>query len=343
MSLSREKGLEMSIVSVIIPVHNTASYLHKCVESVRSQSLKDIEIILVDNLSTDDSSAMCDAYAKLDSRIKVLHLSVADLSTARNAGIKKATSQYVGFIDSDDHISSTMYEEMFEALVRNHADMAYCNFCYEYPDSHIESPYPNSGEIFLRSQREVLKEMMQDKMSCSACTKLFKKELFESFSFPEGVLYEDRAAMHQCVLLCQRIVWVDKSFYFYVERQGSICHTVEPLNLYHHFLSEFTRLQFIKEQTLFEGKELYIELTRILNICFVLFKDILSMTKVIYFREPIEDMRKKLNTLLYLSKEEIEPRCYKRLRKIAYSWELYYFFNFYFKKKNWRPTVVESH
>ena len=100
MHLCIEKGLEMSIVSVIIPVHNTADYLRKCVESVRDQSLKDIEIILVDNLSTDDSPAMCDAYAKLDSRIKVLHLPVADLSTARNAGIKEATSEYIGFIDS---------------------------------------------------------------------------------------------------------------------------------------------------------------------------------------------------------------------------------------------------
>ena len=108
MHLCIEKGLEMSIVSVIIPVHNTADYLRKCVESVRDQSLKDIEIILVDNLSTDDSPAMCDAYAKLDSRIKVLHLPVADLSTARNAGIKEATSEYIGFIDSDDHISSTI-------------------------------------------------------------------------------------------------------------------------------------------------------------------------------------------------------------------------------------------
>lgn len=98
-------------------------------------------------------------------------------------------------------------------------------------------------------------------------------------------------------------------------------------------MSEFARIQFIKEQALFEGKELYVELTRIINICFALFKQILSMTKVMYFREPIEDMRQKLKILLYLSKEEIEPRCYKRLRKIVYFWKPYYFFNFYFKKK----------
>lgn len=327
----------MSVVSVIIPVHNTADYLHKCVESVRNQSLKDIEIILVDNLSTDKSPEMCDEYAKLDSRIKVLHLSVADLSTARNAGIKESTSKYIGFIDSDDHISSTMYEEMIDALVRNEADMAYCNFCYEYPDMHTKSPNPNTGNIYLRSQREVLRDILQDKISCSACIRLFKRELFDSLLFPENVLYEDRVMMHQCVLLCERIVWIDKVFYSYFERQDSISRTVKPLNMYHHFLAEMVRLEFIKGQTLFDDKELYVERTRELNICFVLFKQILSATKIKYFREAIADMRMKFKGLLYLSKDEIEPRCYWRLRKITYFWGLYYFVTFYFKRKKWHP------
>ena len=85
-------------VSVIIPVHNTAPYLRRCIESVRNQTLKDIEIILVDNLSTDDSPSICDEYANIDSRVKVLHLDEAGLSIARNAGIEIATAPYIGFI-----------------------------------------------------------------------------------------------------------------------------------------------------------------------------------------------------------------------------------------------------
>ena len=87
------------LVSVVIPVHNTAPYLHKCVESVRNQSLKEIEIILVENMSTDNSAEICDEYAKMDSRIKVLHLSVAGLCVARNAGIDVATAPYIGFAE----------------------------------------------------------------------------------------------------------------------------------------------------------------------------------------------------------------------------------------------------
>ena len=105
-------------VSVIIPVHNTAPYLRRCIESVRNQTLKDIEIILVDNLSTDDSPSICDEYANIDSRVKVLHLDEAGLSIARNAGIEIATAPYIGFIDSDDYIEPTMYETCCQSWYR---------------------------------------------------------------------------------------------------------------------------------------------------------------------------------------------------------------------------------
>lgn len=115
-------------VSVIIPIHNTAPYLRRCIESVRNQTLKDIEIILVDNLSTDDSPSICDEYANIDSRVRVLHLDEAGLSIARNAGIEIATAPYIGFIDSDDYIEPTMYENMLSAMVQNKVYMVYCNF-----------------------------------------------------------------------------------------------------------------------------------------------------------------------------------------------------------------------
>ena len=118
-------------VSVIIPVHNTAPYLERCVESVRNQTLKNIEIILVENKSQDNSPVLCDEYARRDPRIKVLHLSIAGLSIARNAGLKIASAPYVGFIDSDDYISETMFQDLLDAISSSQAEMAYCNFCYD--------------------------------------------------------------------------------------------------------------------------------------------------------------------------------------------------------------------
>lgn len=103
-------------VSVIIPVHNTAPYLKRCIESVRSQLLKDIEIILVDNKSEDTSSDICDEYGRIDNRIKVIHLLEAGASIARNAGLKIASAPYIGFVDSDDCINERMYMDLLALL-----------------------------------------------------------------------------------------------------------------------------------------------------------------------------------------------------------------------------------
>lgn len=323
-----------SLISVVIPVHNVADYLRKCVDSVRNQSLKEIEIILVDNLSNDGSSELCDEYALLDARIKVLHLSVAGLSIARNAGIDIASSPYIGFVDSDDHIEPTMYQELLDALIQNEAELAYCNF-YHQSDTSIESSYPNSRNNYLLSSREVLRGIVSETISCSACNKLFRREFFASLRFPEGRLYEDRLVMHEWLVSCQRIVWVDKPFYYYVARETSICHTIIPLNRYQFFLAEYSRLAFINEHTLFEGRELLETRSRIVGVCYFIFCEILQMTKTKYFREPIADMKSKLRDLHTLSKDEIDAKSYRRIRKITYYWPIYYLFRFYFRQKTW--------
>lgn len=112
-------------VSVIVPVHNTAPWLDRCVESVRAQTLRDIEIILVENRSTDASPELCDAYPAADARIRVLHLAEAGLSRARNAGLAVATAPYVGFVDSDDYIEPDMFRRLYDAAVESGAQIAY--------------------------------------------------------------------------------------------------------------------------------------------------------------------------------------------------------------------------
>lgn len=244
------------LVSIIVPVHNTADYLHKCIESLRSQTLQQIEIILVDNLSVDGSSEICDEYAKIDKRIKVLHLSIAGLSIARNAGMRIASAPYIGFVDSDDYVEPAMFEKMLDAMVQSDAEIAYCNFLLEYEFKPNESPYRNSGDIVIRDPKNVLQDMMMEKVSCSACTKLYKSDFLTSLQFPEGKNYEDRLVMYEWVALCKKVVWVDSPFYHYVERQTSICHTMSPMNLYHYFLAEYARMRFMEKYSLFEEEDL---------------------------------------------------------------------------------------
>ena len=121
----------MSLISVVIPVHNTAKYLRKCIDSVLAQTLHDMEVILVENCSTDGSYELCDELAATDSRIRVLHIEIADLATARNRGVAAATSEYVGFIDSDDYIAPGMYEALYENASKYDADLCFCNFSYD--------------------------------------------------------------------------------------------------------------------------------------------------------------------------------------------------------------------
>ena len=118
----------MPKVSVIVPVHNTASYLPSCVQSIAAQTLQDIEIILVENASTDNSLQVCRELALTDERISVLHIDEADLSTARNAGVKVAQGEYVGFVDSDDTILPEMYERMYALAKEHDLGLVDCNF-----------------------------------------------------------------------------------------------------------------------------------------------------------------------------------------------------------------------
>ncbi|WP_071147475.1 glycosyltransferase family 2 protein [Bacteroides ihuae] len=323
------------LISVIIPVHNTAQYLRKCVDSIRNQSLQDIEIILVDNLSSDASSEICDEYSKLDSRIKVLHLLVSGLSVARNAGLEIASAPYVGFVDSDDYVDSEMYSVLLSALVQNQARMAYCNLSYELDDSCSDLPsLSDSGEIYVRTAREVLRDMMLEKISSSSCTKLYDKQLFSNLRFPEGFFFEDHSTVHNWMVMCDRIVWVDKSFYHYIQREGSICHSFDAVKHYHFFLANFSRLEFVKKQSLFEGECFEIN-TKLVQNCYYHFKEVMEMIRPKHFSEPIKDMRIKFKSLLSIDKAELDSKYYKRLRKIVYFWPLYYFVRFYLKRGKW--------
>lgn len=322
----------MPQVAIIIPVHNTAVYLRRCVESVRNQTLKDIEIILVDNLSSDGSAQICDDYALIDSRIKVLHLMVAGLSVARNAGIGSSVAPYIGFVDSDDWIKPTMYEDLLNTLNSCEADMSYCNYCCEYEDGHIEQLYPNSGRVYSLIPKEVVIDILLDKVSSSSCTKLFKRKLFDAFTFPEGVCYEDHLTVYRWAAECNRIGWIDKTYYNYLQRDGSICHSSDLKNLYDYFLAEYERLSFVENATVFDDKESAVLVSRIVKHCLWIFNTFIQKPNHAFYKKEIGTMKLQLRYFLSLPKGVVDAQSYKRLRKIAYFWPIYYWTHRYKKK-----------
>ena len=118
------------LISIIVPVYKVEKYLQECVTSIQNQTYRNLEIILVDDGSPDKSGKLCNEYAKRDSRIKVIHKVNGGLSSARNAGLKIAKGEYIGFVDSDDYIRKNMYEKLLDACIQNKTEIAACNYNY---------------------------------------------------------------------------------------------------------------------------------------------------------------------------------------------------------------------
>lgn len=181
-----------NLISVIIPVYNIKEYLPRCVESVCAQTYKNLEILLVDDGSTDGTGALCDELAKKDTRIRVFHKENGGSSTARNLGIENARGEYLGFVDSDDYISPDMYELLYRALLTGGVSIAQIGRDEIDAEGNILENIcePPTSETCIKSE-DFMRELLMHRGDCSFCTKLVKKELFEKDKFPIGVLNED--------------------------------------------------------------------------------------------------------------------------------------------------------
>lgn len=180
----------MPKVSVIVPVYNVAAYLPKCIESIQNQTESDIEIILVDDGSTDKSGAICDAYAKKDARIKVVHQENGGLSAARNTGIREAKADFLAFIDSDDYVDADLVEKAYTEALENDADIVAYGYQKVSESGEIGYTYDLADQLQIRA--DCLKDAPELLlMTPSACNKLFRKSLFADIAFPPRVWYED--------------------------------------------------------------------------------------------------------------------------------------------------------
>ena len=209
------------LISVIIPVYKVEPYLRKCIDSVRNQTYRNLEIILVDDGSPDHCGQICDEYAAADSRIRVIHKENGGLSSARNAGIRIARGEYLGFVDSDDWIEPDMYAFLYAALEKETADLAVCGV-YTHKDSNVNVG-SNASLYLVQSGHDAvqtfLKLASQGKV---AWNKLYKRQLFSEIRFPEGRLWEDCFIMGQVIDKAEKVVYHMQPKYHYILRPGSI-------------------------------------------------------------------------------------------------------------------------
>ena len=209
-------------LSIIIPVYNTKDCLEKCVDSCINQTYSNLEILLVDDGSTDGTGILCDKLKEKDTRIRVFHKPNGGSSSARNLGLKEAKGEYFGFVDSDDFISHTMYENLVQAVVEYQVPIAQVSRDEidekgkKLPDVCIPPK-----QAFLCQSQEFMKELLMHRGDCSFCTKLIHRSLFETREFPVGKLNEDFYLLLQMLKDINGIYILPKQEYHVFYRIGS--------------------------------------------------------------------------------------------------------------------------
>ena len=233
------------IVSIIIPVYNTKAYLTKCIESVLNQTLKDIEVICVDDGSNDGSAEILDDYAHNDSRLRVIHKEHAGLVAARRDGIFAAQSGYIGFVDSDDWIESPMYEEFYKFAEKEQLDCVFSSIYME----NLEPWIDHNGfhkEIYRGAElAEVYSHLLDYDFCCPhAYAKIYKRDILRNtcIGIDERIHYgEDDCLVYSYLIECKSIGFIKKEYYHYINREGSDskvfdCHYFMKMNIIFLFL-----------------------------------------------------------------------------------------------------------
>lgn len=214
----------MNLISVIIPVYNVEKYLEECLRSVIAQTYSHLEIILVNDGSTDSSPEICDAYAQKDSRVQVIHKKNGGLSDARNEGIQISNGSFITFIDSDDIVIPDFIEKMLGAALAIKAEVVECNF-QKFYDEDLSFSIKNEGEKSEPrsfSTELALKLLLEDRLRQMACAKIFDKKIIEGIFFEKGKIHEDEFWMYQIFGKALKVVKIEEILYLYRQQPESI-------------------------------------------------------------------------------------------------------------------------
>ena len=218
-----DKVISDKLISIIVPVYNVEKYLKKCVYSILNQSYKNLEVILVNDGSTDNSGKICDELSREDSRIKVYHKDNGGLSDARNYGVAKANGEYVGFVDSDDYIDQYMYENLYKAIRKYNTQIAECGITRVYKNNKLRPHYDGEEYSLVVDREGYLKEYLENrKVYGAAVCKLLSIDLAKVLKFPDGKVYEDVFYTLELLKKVDKYTLISGNYYYYYIRGNSI-------------------------------------------------------------------------------------------------------------------------
>lgn len=238
----------MNKISIIIPIFNVENYLSQCLESVISQTYKNLEIILINDGSTDSSGEICDSYALKDNRIKVIHQKNGGLSDARNSGLRNFTGDLVSFVDSDDFIAPNFCELMLENLTKLNAEIVECYFAKfenEVELKNLNLKIENKVEIF--ETEPALELLMKEYFKQIVWNKIYKKEVIKDLYFPVGKINEDEYYTYKAFGNANKIIKINDISYFYRQQEHSIMGKSYNLKRLDGLLALEERINYMKE------------------------------------------------------------------------------------------------
>ena len=230
-------------ISIIVPIYNVEPYLRRCVDSLLQQTCEDFELILVDDGSPDDCGAICDEYATLDSRVRVIHKPNGGLSDARNAGLEIAQGAYIAFVDSDDWVTPDYLERMLTAMLETGADICECEVL-RTSGEEATATEPGTSEVYETS--EALGQLIYDgAFHQHVWNKLYRREVIADIMFPKGKTNEDEFWTYRVFGNAKKAAKISDVLYFYFQRPGSIMGETYSLKRLDALEAKLQRQQYI--------------------------------------------------------------------------------------------------
>lgn len=298
------------LISIIVPVYNVEKYLGECIDSIINQTYKNLEIILVDDGSTDNSGKICDDYAIIDKRVSVIHKKNGGLSDARNIGIEFARGYYLYFADSDDYISENAIEVLFNTAEKYNADIVKANV---YIIDNLGNPIESDGDsnstkgVAIYNKNEAIDRFI-DK-TWSAWNKLYKSSIHKNVLFPVGKIHEDEAIMCDLLQKVNKVVEIDDKLYYYRRRKGSITESDYSIKKMDWFYAWKKNTEFINE-----NYPLYLKktLNKFLDVSFYNLDNLLKRSK----KEEAKDINNIITEIRKYKKDIILNNNIKYTKKL---------------------------
>ncbi len=274
------------LISIIVPVYNKEEYIRKSLDSILDQKYKNLEIILVDDESTDNSRGICEEYAKIDARIKIFYQKNGGAAKARNTGLRYAKGEYIAFIDADDYIDTNYIQTLVELAKKYNADIVQCNRYNSNsnrPTDELEETvyegFDKNGLIYSKLYIPTINPVC----------KIYRRNLFDAVKFTEGMIYEDECIMHKLLYIANKLVHINKYMYCVVLSPGSVMRNGFSLK----------RLDYIK--ALEDRKAFYLETRQKEMYATTIYKEVLGIKK--YINQMYKEMPDEKDVIRNLKKK----------------------------------------